>query len=542
MTALQIANAKNKDLLVIISNLKTKLTFAGGYNDLLAANQMLQKENQRLEAKIEKLEVAQKQDEWQAKQAARVPDLEEEIRNYKKMLRDALRENEKLKDQIESMRNRAKKTSETSDKPSSSNFFRKPFSTRKKSGKASGGQHGHEGHTLGKFPNPTSVVEKPPVSECSCGGTVVIREDMSKCKQTVDIEVAVRVVEERVQVGYCDKCGKRHEGKFSDEYVNPVNYGDNLKSIVALLNTRMNMPCGKIVETISALTDGMIHISDGTVVNIVSETADMMEDSINSIKEMLLKSNVLLTDETGYRVNGKLKWFQIFSTPYLTLYSANEKRSSFLFEGEDLLILFTGILVHDHLKSYYRYGHLTHAECNEHISRAAKAVFEILKHGWADELRKFLLDANKQKKALLKEGGYFTEQEQKDFFSQFIEILDKGDAEYRAATDGLQRIARFNDEKCLLKRLREYINEHLRFLTDPEVPRSNNVAEQSAKEIKRKVRVSGGFRSDTGPKNYARITSVISTMRKIGINIFRGISRIRQGEKLDFSPQSDDSG
>jgi transposase len=542
MTALQIANAKIKDLQTVISNLKTKLTFAGGYEDMLTTNRMLQKENQRLEAETEKLKAAQKQDEKQAKLAAQVPALEEEIRHYKKMLKDALQENEKLKDHLESIRNRAKKTSETSDKPSSSNFFRKTFSTRKKSGKAPGGQHGHEGHTLRKFPNPTSVAEKPPVLECACGGAVVIREEMSKSKQVVDIEMVVHVAEERVAVGYCDKCGKRHEGEFSDEYVNPVNYGNNLKSVVALLNTRMNMPVGKIVETISALTGGVIHMSDGTVVNIVSETASMMEESIDSIKEMLLKSSVLLTDETGYRVNGRLQWFQIFSTPCLTLYSANEKRSSFLFEGADLLLLFVGILVHDHLKSYYRYGHLTHAECNEHISRAAKAVFEILKHGWADELRKFLLDANKQKKDLLEKGVSFTEQEIKGFFSRFTEILDKGDAEYQAAIDGLQRIARFNDEKCLLKRLREYINEHLRFLTNQEVPRSNNGAEQSAKEIKRKVRVSGGFRSDTGPRNYARIASVISTMRKNGMNIFYGISRIRQGEKLDFSPQPDESG
>jgi transposase len=542
MTALQTANAKIKDLQAVISNLKAKLTFAGGYEDLLAANRALQKEIRRLEAEAEKLKAAQKHGAKQARLAARLPALAEALRDCRKMLKRALRENEKLKDQLESMRNRAKKTSATSDRPSSSNIFRKIFSAREKSGKAPGGQRGHKGRTLGKLPNPTSVAERPPAPKCACGGAVVVCEEKTQSKQIVDIEVAVRVAEERVKIGYCDQCGKKHEGAFSDGYANPANYGNNLKSIVALLNTRMNMPCGKIVETISALTNGAIHMSDGTVVNIVGETARMMEAAIESIKGMLLESGVLLADETGCRVNGKLKWFQIFSTPSLTLYSANEKRSGFLFEGEDLLLLFAGILVHDHLKSYYRYTHLTHAECNEHISRAAKAVFEILKHGWADEMRKFLLDANRQKKELLEKGECFTEQDIKGFFSRFNEILDKGDAEYLAAIDGLQRIARFNDEKCLLKRLREYAAEHLRFLACPEVPRSNNLAEQSAKEVKRKIRVSGGFRSDAGSRNYARIASVISTMRKNGINIYRGIFRIRQGEKLDFSPQPDDSG
>ena len=542
MTALQMANAKIKDLRIVIKNLKTKMAFAGGYEDLLETNRLLQKEVQRLESVIGTLKAAQKQDEKQAKLAARVPTLEEDLMNCKEMLKDALQENEKLKDQLESIRNRVKKTSETSDKPSSSNFFKKTFSTREKSGRKPGGQRGHEGHTLRKFPNPTSVIEKLPAPKCACGGAVVIREEMTKSKQIADVELIVHVTEERVKIGYCDHCGKRHEGEFSGEYVNPVNYGNHLKTIVAMLNTRMNMPCGKIVETVSALTDGAIHMSGGTVVNIVGETAAMMQEYIRAIREMLLKSGVLLTDETGYRVNGKLKWFQIFSTPRLTLYSANAQRSSFLFEGEDLLLLFSGIVVHDHLKSYYRYGHLTHAECNEHISRALKAVFEILKHGWADELRAFLLDANKRKKELLEKGERFTEQEIQGFSTQFAEILDKGDAEYQAAINGLQKIARFNDEKCLLKRLREYIDEHLRFLTNPEVPRSNNGAEQSAKEIKRKARVSGGFRSDTGSQNYARIASVISTMRKNGMNIFRSIFRIRQGEKLDFSPQPNESG
>ena len=68
-----------------------------------------------------------------------------------------------------------------------------------------------------------------------------------------------------------------------------------------------------------------------------------------------------------------------------------------------------------------------------------------------------------------------------------------GDAEYQQAIEGEQKIVWYNEEKCLLKRLREYVPEHLRYITVPEVPRGNTGAEHGAKEAKRKVHVSGGF-------------------------------------------------
>ena len=139
-------------------------------------------------------------------------------------------------------------------------------------------------------------------------------------------------------------------------------------------------------------------------------------------------------------------------------------------------------------------------------------------------------------------GEYFSVQEIKDYFTGFLEILDMGDAEYQQAIEGKQRIIRYNEKRCLLKRLRKYVAEHLRYITVPEVPRGNTGAECGAKKAKRKVRVSGGFRSDKGADNYARITSVVSTMRKHKMDVFQGIKDILNGKTLDFSSPPVDSG
>ena len=539
MTALQIAQKTIKDLRTVIANLHIK--YQDGFAGLQQTVAMLQKEIQRVLTQNEQLgkalQLAQK---WE-KQAALVPELKATIKNLMQQIAAAENENEKIKEQLAALRDHVKKDSKTSDQPPSTNIFKKPVSTKTKSGKKPGGQPGHPGHTLHQFPNPTEIVERRPDETCGCGGAVRLLDGHTS-KQVVDIEVTLKVTEERAGFGYCEKCGKRYDGTFSKDYVNPANYGKDLKALVAFLNTRMNLPVNKVTELLRVLTDSRLRLSDGSVVNIVDELAQKSATTVEVIKEDLIRCGLLLADETGCRINGSLEWFQIFTNDRILLLSHNQKRGSLLFEGTNILLLFSGILIHDHFMSYYRYDHLLHGECNEHIDRRLKAVNEILKHEWAQELRTFFFDADQRKKELMDAGRYFSDQEQAEYLRRFLEILDCGEAEYQKAIEGKRTVVRYNEERCLLKRLREYADEHLRYIVCPEVPRGNNGAERGAKEAKRKVRVSGGFRSDKGADNYARSTSVIGTMRKNDMNVFQGLKDILNGETLDFGFQPDTPG
>jgi hypothetical protein len=539
MTALQTAQKTIKDLRTIIANLHSK--YKDGFEELQRTVAMLQEEVRRLLADNERLAAAFNMAWKWEKLAALVPELKAAIQDLKIKLAASEKENEKIKEQLAALRDHAKKSSETSDKPSSTNIFKKPVSTKIKSGRKPGGQPGHAGYTLRPFSRPTTIIERNPGDTCACGGHVVLRDGYTS-KQVVDIEVVLRVAEERVTIGYCDQCGKRHDGKFSKNYVNPVNYGNDLKALVAFLNTRVNLPVNKVSELLNVLTSSRIRLSDGSVVNIVADLAKKSAPTVELIKEALIKSGLLLADETGCRINGSLEWFQILTNDQFLLLSHNERRGSLLFEGTDILLLFSGILLHDHFKAYYRYIHLLHAECNEHIDRRLKAVNEILKHEWAQELRAFFFEADKRKKELMDKEEYFSDQEKEEYFRKFLEILDRGVAEYQKAIEGKQTIVRFNEERCLLKRLREYADEHLRYIANPLVPRGNNGAERGAKEAKRKIRVSGGFRSSAGADNYARVTSVIGTMRKNDMDIFQGIKDILNGGTLSFSFQHQESG
>jgi transposase len=72
-----------------------------------------------------------------------------------------------------------------------------------------------------------------------------------------------------------------------------------------------------------------------------------------------------------------------------------------------------------------------------------------------------------------------------------------------------------------LLRLSTRKSDALRFLTDPGVPFTNNLAEQDGRMMKLRQKISGGFRSHDGATDFAVIRSVLSTARKQGWNMLQ---------------------
>ena len=434
-----------------------------------------------------------------------------------------------------------KKDSSNSSKPPSSDGLKKPhtFSTREPSGKKAGGQVGHIGHFMNPVIEAAAIIEKKE-GVCTCGGEIEFGESY-QTRRVIGVEIVVRETEERAFDGSCKVRHKAFHAAFSNQFNAPIKYGDNMASLVSMLNEYGNVSDFKTAEIINSLCGDKINMSPGTVVNIRTSLAKNLAQTVAMIKQSLADANLLCVDETGVRINGKLNWVNVYANDQFTLFEHSRKRGAHCDDTGSILAFFTGLLVHDHFKSYYKNKLATHSECNQHILRYLKAVIEIQAHKWAKEMVEFLLYAKAFKAERIAAGVIDLLPEEYTVLEQrYLTILDKGDTEYQAAIYGIKNIKRFREEFCLLKRLREYKDEHLRFVSNFKAPFGNNAAEQSVHVMKRKVRVAGGFRSEQGSENHLVIASVIATAKKQKRNVFKLIRDAFAGVPLFKSHGSDE--
>jgi transposase len=439
-------------------------------------------------------------------------------------------------DQITKLKSRLNKDSNNSNKPPSTDGFKKPIqNNREKTGKKVGGQLGHKGYGLIQFANPTNIIEKKVLVCDDCNGDVQNSVDYI-AKQLVDIEIKLNVWEERVYTGTCIKCGKKHTGTFSKEYINPVQYGNNIKSLITVLNSHGFVPVNKTRDILNSITGNKLNISGATIVNIQNSLSRKLEKILESIKNNLISCKVLNADETGCRLNSKTNWIQVFSNNMFTLCGHNNKRGSVSIRDMGILDYFIGILVHDHFSSYYKNNLVTHAECNVHILRYLKGILEVFKHGWTQEMITLLTEVLKIKKEYIASGKTSFEPAKLNEISEKYDfILSKGQQEYEESIRGKKKISYSNDERLLLKRLQEYKSEHLRFITNFDAPFDNNQAERDLRPFKTKTKVSGCFRSNKGLEAFTKVYSLISTLKKQNKNIYSNILDIFSGKELTFT-------
>ena len=77
--------------------------------------------------------------------------------------------------------------------------------------------------------------------------------------------------------------------------------------------------------------------------------------------------------------------------------------------------------------------------------------------------------------------------------------------------------------------MRVHADDVWRFMTDHNVPFSNNIAEQAVRMPKVKQKISGGFRTPGGLNTFCTIRSYLATLHKQGMNPFHALILTFQG-------------
>jgi transposase len=425
-----------------------------------------------------------------------------------------------LETRIEGIEGRLSKNSQNSSKPPSGDgFVKRTKSLREKSGKSSGGQKDHPGHTL-EWSNRVDRFILHPVEVCAgCGASLAdeARQSMFS-RQVHDIPVIkLEVVEHQVEVKCCGACGLKNESEFPLEASSVVQYGPRLKGTMVYLMEGQLLPAERTVEVVRDVLG--VEMSDGTLYNVREQCFEQLAPSSAEIQTSLLTSNVVHFDETGLRVNGKLWWLHVASTRGLTYYFIHPKRGQAAMDEMGILLEYSGKAVHDGWKSYFVYA-CAHFLCNAHHLRELQFILERYQQDWAFQMSLLLVTIYGEVEAAKAEGQTALLPDQiSAFATRYEAILAEGfDANPSPTPPPESPKPRGRPKQStarnLLERLRSQSASVLGFMYDFTVPFDNNQAERDVRMMKLKQKISGSFRSSRGAMMFARIRGYLSTLRK----------------------------
>lgn len=415
--------------------------------------------------------------------------------------------------------------------PPSKDTNRKRGSKRKTTGekRKPGGQNGHEGTTLTQSADPDRI-ETLTIDRRTLPKGDYKRTGFEK-RQVIEINISSEITEYRAEI-LQDVDGNQFVAKFPAGVTRPVQYGASIKAQAVYMSQQQLLPYDRIRDYFSDQCG--ISLSPGSVFNFNKLAYALLGKFEAIAKKQLIAQDLLHADETGINVNGKTLWLHSASNTKWTLFFPHEKRGGYAMEAMGILQHFGGILCHDHWKPYFKFNCL-HALCNAHHLRELERSWEQDEQQWAKKMQDLLLEINK---AVDKAEGCLSRKSAKDFCNRYRNILRKGDKECPPPPEKVDsskrgRTAR-SKSRNLLERLRDFEVETLRFMTDKNVPFTNNQSENDIRMTKVQQKISGCFRSIEGAQIFCRVRSYLSTCRKNSISATDALNTLFSGSLPDF--------
>jgi transposase len=367
-----------------------------------------------------------------------------------------------------------------------------------------------KGHKADLRPTPAQVdrVVHVPLRQCPECHAPLYDEGQIVQYQT-DLPPIVPIVTQfNIDTGYCSCCRQYWQGRHPEQTSDGRGVAGNTLGPVVLtmaaeLKHRLGVSYRKICDFFQ--TYCQLKVCPAAFIRAEQRLANLAKPTYQLLLEALRHSNVVHADETGWRIGRLSAWLWVFSSKQATIYAIRQSRGHDV--PQDILGPdFNGFLIVDGLKTYdvleYAKG-----RCNAHLLRRCKDLQDTVP---AKERKHLDRLSNLLKEAI-------------DLASRRAELTGAGYA--RRVQEIENRLDDWLDRLPLsvgpeLERLHKHLSAHrgewLVFLHDPEVPPTNNHAEQMLRPAVITRKVGGCNKNLLGALVHSILSSIMVTCHRQG--------------------------
>ena len=378
----------------------------------------------------------------------------------------------------------------------------------------------HDGAHRALHPNPTrqQAVRTSTCPHCRADVSGVAQAPVQEYDRIEIPEIKPDVTRVTLHGGVCPCCARTFKAPPPAGLEPGSPFGPNLRAFVLYLRFTHAISFERLARLCSDLLG--LTISEGALVNMLADARSAFARQVSLIRQRLLASTILQSDETSMRVGKQTWWTWVFHHGDSACFRIEPGR------GKAQVEEFLGdhrpeVWVSDRLGAQMGWATHEHQFCLAHLLRDTQYAIDAGDGIFAPGLLHLLGRAC----AI----GQRRDQLADDTLRAYACRLEN-------KLDDLLRLAPTASEGEKLKTVIKKVRQHLFvFMANRAVPPTNNGSEQALRPCVTFRKVTNCFRSQWGARLYADIRSVLETARRRSIPALDAIRLTLAGNPLPVS-------
>ena len=317
--------------------------------------------------------------------------------------------------------------------------------------------------------------------------------------------------------GSCACCGARAIAAAPPGLELGSPFGQSIAALLVYLHYTHAIGMERLATLMAEIFS--LSISEGAISNMLARAREPLLAAAATIRDTVTASSVVCSDETSARVIGKNWWEWVFVTTLAVLHVIRPSRGKAVVQalfGE----IRPAVWVSDMLGSQRGHG-VAWQVCLAHLLRDAQFAIDCGDTAFSAPLRRLLLRAIAigRRREALKDAT----------LKQYLADLDR-------RLDRITALVPIGEPGRKLRKRIAANRAHLFvFVTNRDVPYTNNISERHLRPSVIFRKVTNGFRCEWGAETYAAFRSVVSTAKANGASVL-GVLRFVLAANLTTKP------